>query len=124
MKYFIISVLTSSFLAGAAWAGGDATSGEQVFKKCSMCHSAVDATNKIGPSLFGVVGRKAASVGGFAYSDGMKGFGANGAVWDEKTLDSYLADPRAFVPGNKMGFVGLKDQTARDNIIAYLKTKM
>jgi cytochrome c len=113
-------------IAGAvpSWADGDAALGEQVFKKCAACHSAVDKANKVGPSLMGVVGRKVASVEGYSYSDSMKEYGATGAVWDEKTLDTYLTDPKAVVAKTKMAFPGLKEQADRDNVIAFLKSKM
>ena len=100
---------------------GDPAKGETVFKKCAACHN-VDqpAKNGIGPSLLGVVGRKAGSVEGFKYSDGMKN--AN-VVWDDSTIDSYLKDPKGFVPKNKMVFVGLPKESDRADVIAYLKTK-
>jgi cytochrome c len=73
----------------------------------------------VGPSLHGVYGRKAGSVEGFNYSDAMK---ASGKTWDDATLDAYIADPKGAVPGNKMVFVGIKDETDRKNLIAFLKT--
>ena len=75
--------------------------------------------NKIGPSLFGIVGRKSASVENFSYSEAMKKFDH---TWDEGTLDAYLADPRGTVPGTKMIFPGIKDKTERDDVIGYLET--
>ena len=78
---------------------------------------------KVGPTLKGVVGRKVASVEGYKYSDAMKAFGATGAVWDEATLAAYLPDPRAYVPGTKMAFAGLKNPQEVADIIAYLKSK-
>jgi cytochrome c len=101
----------------------DAAEGEKVFKKCMVCHTAEDATNKVGPSLKGVVGRKAASVEGFKYSPAMQAKAAEGVVWDEATLTVYLPDPKAFVPGTKMVFPGLKNLQDVANVIAYLKTK-
>ena len=101
----------------------DAEQGAKVFKKCMTCHTADDATNKIGPSLKGIVGRKAASVEGFKYSDAMLAKGAAGVIWDEATLTTYLPDPRSFVPGTKMTFPGLKNPEDVANVIAYLKTK-
>ena len=75
--------------------------------------------NKIGPSLFGVVGRQSAGLENFNYSDGMKKFEH---TWDEETLDLYLTDPRGTVPGTKMIFPGIKDKAERDDVIAYLET--
>jgi cytochrome c len=100
----------------------DAEKGAKVFKKCMACH-AIDDKNKIGPSLKGIVGRKAAIVEGFKYSDAMLAKGAEGVIWDEATLAAYLPDPKAFVPGTKMAFPGLKVPEDVADLIAFLKTK-
>jgi cytochrome c len=93
--------------------------GKIVFVKCALCHTNEPGKNKIGPSLFGIVGRKSASLPNYNYSEAMKNFHH---TWDAKTLDTYLADPRAVVPGTKMIFPGIKDETQRENLIAYLET--
>lgn len=100
----------------------DADNGAKVFKKCMACH-AIDEKNKIGPSLKGIVGRKAATVEGFKYSDAMLAKGAEGVIWDEATLAAYLPDPKAWVPGTKMVFPGLKKPEEVTDLIAFLKTK-
>ena len=105
--------------AGAARADGDADAGKKVFQKCSICHSPEKGVNKIGPSLWGVVGRPSASISDFSYSEPMKG--AN-KTWDAATLDTYLTNPKAMVPGTKMIFPGLKEEADRQNVIAYLET--
>lgn len=110
-----------SLTAGAALADGDAKAGAMVFKKCGACHTATEATNKVGPSLMGVVGRPVATAAGYNYSPAMKAFGEGGKVWDEATLTTYLADPKAVVKGTKMSFVGLKKPEDVANVIAYLK---
>jgi cytochrome c len=93
--------------------------GEAVFKKsCAICHTLEVGKNKIGPSLAGVVGRKAGSAAGFAYSAANKD---SGDIWDERTLDAYLTAPQKFMPGTKMVFVGLKDPGDRKALIEYLK---
>jgi len=98
----------------------DVEAGKTAFKKCALCHTAeAGKSNKIGPPLFGILGRKSASLENFNYSEGMKKFEH---TWDEPTLDLYLADPRAAVPGTKMIFPGIKDKTERDDVIAYLET--
>jgi cytochrome c len=103
-----------------AHAAGDAQAGEAVFKKtCMICHTTEAGKNKIGPSLAGVVGRHSASLTDYAYSDAMK---KADKTWDDKTLDTYLTNPRALVPGTKMIFVGLKSEQDRENVIAYLNT--
>jgi cytochrome c len=109
--------------AGAARAaGGDAGRGERVFQRCYSCHS-VDPgeTAKLqGPSLFRVIGRPAASVAGFEYSEAMKAKGAAGLVWTADALDRYVADPEAFVPGTLMSLPPLRDEQERADLIAYL----
>ena len=98
----------------------DVEAGKTAFKKCALCHATeVGKGNKMGPTLFGVVGRKSASLENFNYSEDMKKFEH---TWDEQTLDLYLADPRATVPGTKMIFPGIKDKAERDDVIAYLET--
>lgn len=116
-------VLAAAFAltAGAAFADGDAKLGAAVFKKCGACHTATEAKNKVGPSLQGVVGRAVATAPGYAYSPAMKTFGEGGKVWDEATLTTYLADPKALVKGTKMSFAGLKQPADVANVIAYLK---
>jgi nitrite reductase (NO-forming) len=98
---------------------GDAAAGRQVFRKCQACHSLEPGKNVLGPSLAGVMGRKAGSVEGYNYSPAMKQ--AN-LIWDQKALDAYLADPGKAVPGNKMPFPGLKTDHDRADVIAFLAT--
>jgi nitrite reductase (NO-forming) len=102
--------------AVAASASADAP-GRQVFRKCQACHSMEPGKNILGPSLAGIVGRKAGSDPTYSYSPAMKQ--AN-MVWDAATLDKYLADPEKVVPGNKMPFPGLKTGQDRIDVIAYL----
>jgi cytochrome c len=98
----------------------DVDAGKTAFKKCALCHTTeAGKSNKIGPTLFGIIGRKSASLDNFNYSESMKKFDH---TWDEATLDTYLADPRGAVPGTKMIFPGIKDKTERDDVIAYLET--
>ena len=93
--------------------------GEVVFKKnCAVCHTLEAGKNKIGPTLAGVVDRKAGSVPGFAYSTANKN---SGDTWDEQTLDIYLTDPKKFMPGTKMVFAGVKNPTDRKTLVEYLK---
>jgi cytochrome c len=106
-------------IAGGPGMAADVEAGKTAFKKCALCHTTEAGKNKIGPSLFGIVGRKSATLENFNYSDAMKKFDH---TWDEETLDTYLADPRATVPGTKMIFPGIKDKTERDDVIAYLET--
>ena len=121
MKKLMFVGLALMALASSALADGDAAAGEKVFIKCKACHENEKGVNKIGPTLKGVVGRPAASVPDYKYSDAMKAKGAAGMVWDEATLTAYLPDPRKFVPGTKMAFAGLKKPEEVANVIAYLK---
>jgi cytochrome c len=118
VRALVVALGMTVVAIGAARAEGDPAKGEQVFKRCAPCHNADNKTNKIGPSLQGVVGRKAGSVEGFNYSDAMK---KSGLTWDEATLSQYLENPKAKVPGNKMAFPGLPKEDERQNVIAYLK---
>ena len=89
------------------------------FAQCAACHAVEAGKNGVGPTLFGVVGRKAGTVAGYAYSDANKN---SGATWDEATLDSYLTAPMKNMPGTKMAFAGIADAAKRAEVIAYLKT--
>ena len=113
-----VAALALPMAAQAQDAAGDAAKGKQVFAKCQACHSVEAGTNKLGPSLHGVVGRTSGTLEGFKYSDAMK---AANLTWDEATLDKYLANPKALVPGTKMVFPGLPKEQDRLDVIAYLK---
>ena len=104
--------------SSVALAQGDAEAGEKVFNKCKACHVADEAQNRVGPHLVGLFGRQAGSVEGFKYSDAMKG---SGVTWSEETISEYIADPRGYIKGNRMAFVGLKDEEDIVNLVAYLK---
>ena len=108
---------TSVAMTGGALAG-DAAKGEKVYRKCKACHALEPGKNKIGPTMHAVFGRTAGSVEGFKYSKAMK---ESGIVWDETTIAAYLADPKGYIPKNRMAFAGLKKEKDRDDLIAYLK---
>ncbi|MZR30140.1 c-type cytochrome [Sneathiella litorea] len=112
--------LAVSLAATTAHADGDVKKGEKVFKKCTACHTIEQGgKNKIGPNLFGVVGKKSGSVEGYNYSKAME---AADLTWDDETLNAYLKKPKKVVKGTKMSFAGLKKESDRENLIAYLKT--
>ena len=96
----------------------DADAGKKVFNQCRACHVLDQTTNRVGPHLGGLIGRKAGSVEGFSYSDAMKN---SGITWDEEQLAKYLKDPKGAVPGNKMAYAGVKKDDDLKNLIAYLK---
>jgi cytochrome c len=101
------------------WDGGDAAAGKQVFVKCSLCHYAEAGRVKIGPPLWGVVGRPSGSVPGYHYSTAMAAYNH---VWTPENLFTYLQAPMKVVVGTKMTFVGLSNPDDRKNVIAYLST--
>lgn len=105
-------------------ASADAGAGEAVFKKCASCHtSEKGGPNKVGPGLWDIVNRPIASHEGFSYSAGMTTFSEGHKVlWDYDHLNFFLEAPKKHVPGTAMGFVGLKKNDERANLIAYLRT--
>jgi cytochrome c len=105
-----------------AHAEGDAAAGAKVFNQCKACHEVEKGVNKVGPTLKGVVGRKAAAVADYKYSEAMIAKGAEGVVWDDANLTAYLTSPKTFVPKGKMAFAGLKKPEDLANVIAFLKT--
>lgn len=117
--------LLATLLAGQALVpaiAGDAAAGKDVFKgECAECHSLQESHQKKGPSLFGIVGRKAASLPGYDYSDALRGQAA--WVWTPEQLHTYLSQPASHAnPGTKMKYDGLDDQKQLDDLISYLGT--
>lgn len=104
----------------AAIAAADPAKGKVLFLQCRACHSLVPETDsgKIGPTLYGVIGRPAGAVPGFAYSEAVA---KSGLTWTAEQIDKWLARPSDFLPGNKMVFVGIQDPQDRANIIAYIQ---
>jgi cytochrome c len=117
----VVAIAAAAVLvAPTAWAQatGNADAGKTVFLQCKGCHSLEPGKNGIGPSLHGLFGRKAGTEAGYNYSPAMK---SSGVTWNDDTLFIYLANPKAFVPGDKMPFPGLPDEQKRHDVIAYLK---
>ncbi|MCZ4281580.1 cytochrome c family protein [Kiloniella laminariae] len=104
----------------ALLATADVAAGESGFKKCASCHTIESGgSNKVGPALWDIVGRGRAAVDGFSYSDALQGMSSE--AWDYEALNEFLAKPKDYAPGTKMGFAGLKKVEDRANLIAYMR---
>jgi len=114
----LMGALALMAAAGAARAEGDAARGEKRFEECATCHTLERGVNNVGPSLFGLFGRKAGEIADFRYSPALK---KSGIAWNPQTLDSFIADPQKEVPGNRMPFAGMPDAGDRADLIAYLQ---
>ena len=95
----------------------DVEKGKAIFEQCAACHSLDGTGDYDGPTLKGIIGRKAGSLEDYRYSAAMK---RSDVTWDATTLDTYVADPQAFIPGNRMAFAGITEQAQRADLIAYL----
>ncbi|MGH6720073.1 MAG: copper-containing nitrite reductase [Alphaproteobacteria bacterium] len=113
-------VFLTGLLVATGWAAqltAQTPTGEAVFRKCQACHSLDPTIKKVGPTLAGVVGRRAGTLPDFRFSDALKN---SGLVWGEQTLDAYLENPSKLVPGTRMTFGGLKRPEDRAAVIAFL----
>lgn len=102
-----------------ALATGDATRGAEVFRACAGCHSLNMGDHRTGPSLANIFGRRAGTAEGFHRYSAV--LAKSGVVWSDKSLDDWLRNPAAMIPGNAMAFRGLPDALARDDLTAYLR---
>jgi cytochrome c len=115
-----LAITAAAILATPALAAGDPVQGKAVFARCAICHNVEkDGGNGVGPNLFGIMGRKAASVDGFNYSGPMK---ASGIVWNDDKLSQWVAGPAKMVPGTKMAFAGITSKGQIADVVAYLNT--
>jgi cytochrome c len=102
----------------APYSTADYDAGRRMFRRCGSCHTVTaDGGHRVGPNLHGIFGRTAGSADGFDYSDALE---SADFEWTPEQLDHWLANPREFLPGNRMSFVGLRDEADRQNVIAYL----
>jgi cytochrome c len=116
----LVLVVIQALCISSAQAAGDPEKGANAFKRCAICHSAqAGGPNKVGPNLFGIIGRKAASVMGYMYSMAME---SAGFVWTEGQLISFLQHPQQVLPGTKMPFSGLSSIDDASDIVAYLNS--
>jgi cytochrome c len=117
MKSVVLAALALAATTAIASAQ-DLAAGEQSFRKCSPCHSVgEDARNKVGPELNGLDGRKAGTAAEYSYSDANKN---SGITWSAATFKDYIQNPMAKIPGTKMAFAGIKNETEITNLWAYL----
>ena len=118
-SYSLALVAVVLALSSAAARAQDVAAGEQSFKKCLPCHAVGEgAANKVGPQLNGLEGRKAGLAPNYSYSEANKN---SGIIWSEATFKEYIKDPMGQMPGTKMAFPGIKNETEIANLWAYLK---
>jgi cytochrome c len=113
----VMAALSALLLSGAARADGDAARGEARFQDCAACHKLEAGANNVGPTLHGIFTRKAGEIADFRYSPAIK---RSGIVWTPETLDKFITDPQALVPGNRMPYAGMANAGDRADLIAYL----
>lgn len=120
----LLSAATSLAAATFPAAAQDAelvANGEKIFKRCAACHMVgPDAKNRVGPELNDLIGRTAGSLEDYKYTDAMIEAGETGLVWDDQTIEAFIADPKAMVKGNKMAFIGVKNPRDRASVVAYI----
>jgi cytochrome c2 len=116
---FCPAVMAALTMVAAGAHAQDAVKGETVYEACIVCHKLQAASTEHGPTLIGIIGRKSGTLDDFRYSRAL--MRAN-VVWDEATLDAYLADPQSYVAGMRMPFGGISDKAERTDLIAFLKT--
>jgi cytochrome c len=109
----------AAMLVGCNAFAQDLTSGKAHYEACAPCHGTGPMSTELGPTLIGIIGRAAGSREDFRYSRALR---AAKIVWDEPSLDAFLADPQAFIGGTRMPFAGMPDKAERTNLIAYLRT--
>jgi cytochrome c len=121
MKHMAICSIAFLLVTVSAAVAQDIDNGARLFRRCIACHTAEIDRNKFGPHLKGVVGRPAAGLTDYQYSEAMQSAGAAGLVWDEATLADFIANPKQKVPGTRMRFSGMAVGSDMDDLIGYLK---
>jgi cytochrome c len=104
-------------------ASADKTKGETTFKQCATCHTPEKGgANKVGPNMWGVLGRAKGQVAGFGYSAALKTVAAKGEKWDFETIDKFIENPKAYITGTSMSYAGISNPKTRADLVAYLNT--
>jgi cytochrome c len=117
-KIAAVALIVAGMLSSQAFAAGDAAKGKTVFARCAVCHNVEkDGGNGVGPNLFGIAGRKSATIDGFAYSGPMK---AANITWTDDNLGKWVAGPAKMIPGTKMAFGGIAQKSQVADVVAYL----
>ena len=122
MRISVLAGLAAAVVmtASPSFAAGNAVNGKVVFGRCAICHTVnKGGSNGLGPNLFGVVGRKAATLAGYSYSGPLKG---SGITWTTDKLKAWVSGPQRMVPGTKMAFAGISNPSQQDDVVAYLAT--
>ena len=115
-----VALLAAATIAAQAQGAGDPVKGKAVYKRCVVCHTDTKGgSDTLGPNLFGIVGKKAASKPGYAYSAPLQ---AANITWTEANLIKWSAAPQKMVPGNKMFFAGITSKNQQADLAAYLAT--
>ena len=122
MRKAVLAVAAMLSAVAVPVSAQDASKGETIFKRCRACHAIGPAAkNKAGPALTGIVGKKAASVPGFNYSDAMQEAAGRGLTWTEAELAKFLEAPDVAIPNNVMAFPGIKNPADLKDLVAFLK---
>jgi cytochrome c len=104
-------------------ASADKAKGEATFRQCSTCHTPEKGgANKVGPNMWGVLGRAKGQVAGFGYSAALKAVAAKGEKWDFETIDKFVESPKGYIAGTSMSYAGISNPKTRADLIAYLNT--
>ncbi|HUO90248.1 MAG TPA: c-type cytochrome [Rhizomicrobium sp.] len=120
MHKLVLAAAAAALMAAPAAAAGNAGNGKTIFGRCAICHTVQKGgPNGLGPNLFGVAGRKAASLPSYMYSGALK---ASGITWSNDKLKAWIAAPARLVPGTKMAFGGISNTSQQDDVVAYLDT--
>jgi cytochrome c len=124
MRHFPVLAIALMATASLPAQAQDAAAGQRVFNQCRACHVIENnGRNGVGPNLHGIVGRRAASIQGFRYSNNMRTLAEGGLTWDEANLRRYVTNPKDLVPQGSMAFAGIRNEQQLNDLIAYLKTQ-
>jgi len=118
MHKLVLAAIAVTLFATPAFAAGNAGNGKTLFGRCAICHTVQKGgPNGLGPNLFGVAGRKAASLSNYSYSGALK---AANITWTNDKLKAWVMGPFKLVPGTKMAFGGIANPAQADDVVAYL----